>query len=108
MTAEQQRALIMSYVANDDLRRRNGELVGAMTDEQLLSITPAGKLRASRTLSMIEDVFAWSDGELSDEELRASISSVQCYLSDWTLELQERRKQAARLAKSRKDSQDGT
>lgn len=107
MTAEQQRALITSYAANDDLRRRNGELVSVLTEEQLLSVTPTGKLRAARTFSLIEDVFAWSDGELSDDELRASVSSVQDYLTDWTSELQERRKQALRTAKSRKDAQDG-
>jgi len=101
---ETQYALIAAYSTIEDLRRRNAEMVGVLTDEQLQSITSQGPVRSHLLFNLFPMLTDWYRGKAEHQDLRDAIEAAETHISKWqTLRAEQSDRASARWEKA-KDS----
>lgn len=96
-------ALTRAEIVIADLRKRNGELVGMLTPEQVEWITPLGQVRASKVDHVLRAAVEYIalDGADEFEALHEAVTTLTNHLPAWQEEVLRRKAQAKAVAAKR-------
>jgi len=103
---ELQQALMYAWAANEDLRRRNGELsvkLHEVDEDAFDEITP-GNIVNSRTnliAKLLTIAADWRQSESTDEDMIEAIDDVSLYLDEWHDRTVHRKEIQRKAAKAR-------